>query len=124
MTRFSSSTNFMTGFMSKRYVPARMASTGNCKPVFMLFLNVLFSKSKEYRRLRRRIGLNGLAGARRLAFAGHRVFGGAAHQRGIVVAEQHFAETDGGCDLHLPIGARFGVPAARRRAQRLGGLVG
>src|SRR5260221_13422043 len=119
MTRFSSSTNFMTGFMPKRSVPARIASTGNCKPVFMLFLNMLFSKSKEYRRLRRRLGLNGLSGARRLAVAGHRDFGGPAHQRGRVLAEQHFAVTDLSAVLQFAYGPRVMGPAATRLPQRL-----
>ena len=58
-----------------------------------------------------------------LAFAGHRIFGRPAHQRRVVVAEQHLAEADRGLDLHLPVGARLGVAAAQRLHQRLGGLL-
>ena len=63
------------------------------------------------------------AGGLGLALASHGVFGRPAHQRGVILAEQHYAEADRGLDLHLAVGARLAVAAAQRLHQALGRLL-
>src|SRR4051812_16914804 len=56
----------------------------------------------------------------RFALTGDGIFGRPAHQRRIIMAEQDLAEADRRLDLHLPVGAPFGVAAAQRLHQPLG----
>src|ERR1700733_6931059 len=67
------------------------------------------------------------AGARRFvvvaALAAGGVLGRPAHQRRIVMTEQHAAEPDRGRDLGLPVGARARLAATQRLHQRFRGLL-